>query len=181
MHELAGRRDSRRPLDLGPVRAGVRTYLAVAGGLAVPPVLGSRSTDLLSGLGPAPLRAGDRLALGAARGAPGFTDLPVLARLPGPSGIEVRLHPGPRLDWFTPAALGRLVDGPWTTTSRSDRTGVAGATRASASISSATSGPERQKYRWRPWRSTVSSPPSTSSRTRLWSRVSGAVRPPRTR
>lgn len=111
-------------IRLGPVRAGVRSYLAVAGGLAVPPVLGSRSTDLLSGLGPGVMRAGDVVPVGPPASAACFADVPVLTRLPGPSGVELRLHPGPRLDWFTPAALRRLVDGPWTTTSRSDRTAV---------------------------------------------------------
>ena len=46
---------------------GLRSYLAVRGGIDVPPVLGSRSTDTLSGLGPAPLRAGDRLPVGDLR------------------------------------------------------------------------------------------------------------------
>jgi KipI family sensor histidine kinase inhibitor len=45
--------------------AGLRTYLAVRGGIDVPAVLGSRSSDLLSGLGPAPLRAGDLLRVGS--------------------------------------------------------------------------------------------------------------------
>ncbi|OON33062.1 hypothetical protein BSA16_02370, partial [Micromonospora sp. Rc5] len=49
---------------IGPARSGLRTWLAVAGGIAVPPVLGSRSTDTLSGLGPPPLRDGDTLPLG---------------------------------------------------------------------------------------------------------------------
>ncbi|MFI2351556.1 hypothetical protein ACH492_31985 [Streptomyces sp. NPDC019443] len=46
-------------LEAGPAVRGVRTYVAFAGGIAVDPVLGSRSTDLLSGLGlpPAPIRA----------------------------------------------------------------------------------------------------------------------------
>lgn len=43
-------------LDVGPARAGLRSYVAVSGGVAVDPVLGSRSTDLLSGLGPRPSR-----------------------------------------------------------------------------------------------------------------------------
>ncbi|MEU6238918.1 allophanate hydrolase subunit 2 family protein, partial [Kitasatospora sp. NPDC047058] len=46
-------------VETGPATHGARGYLAVAGGIAVPPVLGSRSADLLSGLGPAPLAAGD--------------------------------------------------------------------------------------------------------------------------
>ncbi|HEY5109952.1 MAG TPA: carboxyltransferase domain-containing protein [Acidimicrobiales bacterium] len=52
---------------VGRVRRGLRAYVAVAGGLATPVVLGSRSSDTLAGLGPGVLRAGDRLA----RGAPG--------------------------------------------------------------------------------------------------------------
>ncbi len=43
-------------LDVGAATSGVRAYVAVSGGIAVDPVLGSRSTDLLSGLGPAPSR-----------------------------------------------------------------------------------------------------------------------------
>ena len=57
-------------LRLGAPAAGLRTYLAVRGGLAVPAVLGSRSTDLLSGLGPPVVAAGDELPVGAAAGEP---------------------------------------------------------------------------------------------------------------
>ena len=51
-------------LDVGPARSGLRSYIAVAGGIDVETVLGSRSTDLLSGLGPPVLRDGDVLPLG---------------------------------------------------------------------------------------------------------------------
>lgn len=51
-------------VQIGTARRGLRSYLAVRGGFAVPPVLGSRSTDTLSGLGPPPLGAGDRLPVG---------------------------------------------------------------------------------------------------------------------
>ncbi|ADG75654.1 urea amidolyase related protein [Cellulomonas flavigena DSM 20109] len=51
-------------LTLGTPPRGLRTWLAVRGGVDVPEVLGSRSRDVLSGLGPAPLRPGDVLALG---------------------------------------------------------------------------------------------------------------------
>ncbi len=54
-------------LRFGARRSGARCYLAVAGGLAVPAVLGSASTDLEGGIGGvdgAPLRAGQRLVLG---------------------------------------------------------------------------------------------------------------------
>ena len=51
-------------LELGRCRIGVRAYVAVAGGLDVEPVLGSRSHDLLTGLGPPPLRDGDVVPIG---------------------------------------------------------------------------------------------------------------------
>jgi allophanate hydrolase subunit 2 len=53
-------------LDIGPARPGVRCYVAFSGGLQVPRVLGSASADVLSGLGPARLAAGDLLPLGTA-------------------------------------------------------------------------------------------------------------------
>jgi biotin-dependent carboxylase-like uncharacterized protein len=51
-------------LEVGAVRTGLRAYLAVAGAFDTPLVVGSRSSDLLCGLGPGPLLAGDRLGLG---------------------------------------------------------------------------------------------------------------------
>ncbi|MGW3077634.1 5-oxoprolinase subunit C family protein [Kitasatospora sp. NPDC001132] len=93
-------------LEVGAATAGVRGYLAVAGGIAVPPVLGSRSADLLSGLGPAPLAAGDRLPVGAP---PPYRARPELVPLPAPPAeLVLRLRLGPRTDWFTPEALARL-------------------------------------------------------------------------
>lgn len=91
-------------VDLGPAEDGLRSYLAVAGGIDVVPVLGSRSTDLLSGLGPAPLLAGDLLELGTAGPQPVGEAVPV--RLSG----TLELLPGPHEDWFTAEALA-LIDG----------------------------------------------------------------------
>ena len=78
---------------------GVRSYLAVAGGFEVPATLGSRSTDLLSGLGPPVLWAGQRLAVGPAHSPPPAIDFAPY-RLP-PSDLVLPLHPGPRHDWLT--------------------------------------------------------------------------------
>jgi biotin-dependent carboxylase-like uncharacterized protein len=101
-------------------RHGVRAYLAVAGGIAAPLTLGSRSHDLLSGLGPPPLRAGDRLQIGTARSAaapplpvPAFEEEPVL-----------RFVPGPRDDWFVPAALETLATQPYFVSPDSNRIAV---------------------------------------------------------
>ncbi|WP_442911047.1 biotin-dependent carboxyltransferase family protein [Kitasatospora sp. NBC_01266] len=96
-------------LDVGPADFGVRSYLAVRGGIAVPPVLGSRSADLLTGLGPAPLRVGELLPIGAAgagTGVPGVDVLPLPAM---PAELVLRLLPGPRADWFRPDSLTALA------------------------------------------------------------------------
>ncbi|WP_316525292.1 biotin-dependent carboxyltransferase family protein [Kitasatospora brasiliensis] len=93
-------------VEVGAATAGVRGYLAVAGGIAVPPVLGSRSADLLAGLGPAPLAAGDRLPVGPP---PPHRARPELVPLPAPPAeLVLRLRLGPRADWFTAAAVARL-------------------------------------------------------------------------
>jgi biotin-dependent carboxylase-like uncharacterized protein len=73
-------------------------YVAVRGGFAVEPVLGSAATDTLAGLGPAPLTAGTRLATGPDPG----TELTLdVAPLPEVAGVA-RCSPGPRGDWFAP-------------------------------------------------------------------------------
>lgn len=67
-------------LHLGAVRDGVRAWLAIAGGIDVAPVLGSRSTDLRGGFGGLDGRAletGDVLPLGMA--APIDVDTPRIA------------------------------------------------------------------------------------------------------
>ncbi len=106
---------------LGPVTLGLRSYLAVRGGIDVPPVLGSRSTCTLSGLGPAPLAAGDRLPIGSAvAGAVGAAEeLPAIAAEP-----VLRVVPGPRDDAFVEGALDTLASSSYIVSSRSDRTGV---------------------------------------------------------
>ena len=105
---------------LGPPSTGARSYLAVRGGVMVEPVLGSRSTDLLSGLGPAPLRAGDRVNVGAPPAAsPAAEPAP-----PRPPRGFVRLVPGPRADWLADDALDVLVRTEWSVRPASNRIGV---------------------------------------------------------
>ncbi|MDX3192036.1 biotin-dependent carboxyltransferase family protein [Streptomyces sp. MN03-5084-2B] len=106
-------------LTLGTPSAGLRCYLAVSGGIAVEPVLGSRSRDVLSGIGPPPLRAGDVLPLGAP-GIPVGADVVVAVRAPGELVVPVTL--GPRDDWFDDPA-GGLAAG-WTITAESNRVGL---------------------------------------------------------
>ncbi len=106
-------------LAIPPV--GLRTYLSVRGGVDVPAVLGSRATDVLSGLGPAPLKVGDVLPVGASPAAfPNVDIAPVRSMTNGP--ISIRALQGPRADWLADARL--LEATPWTVSSRSDRVGI---------------------------------------------------------
>jgi biotin-dependent carboxylase-like uncharacterized protein len=101
--------------------AGVRTYLCVRGGVDVPGVLGSRATDVLSGLGPAPLKVGDLLPVGAPPLTfPNVDVAPV--SFPTKLPVAIRALLGPRPDWLANPQL--LAAAPWTVSSRSDRVGI---------------------------------------------------------
>lgn len=110
-----------RTVRLGPAREGVRSYLAVRGGIDVPAVLGSRSTCTLSGIGPRPLAAGDRLPVGSAvEGVVGAAEqLPAIDVEP-----VLRVVPGPRDDAFAAGALELLTSSAYVVSARSDRSGV---------------------------------------------------------
>ncbi|MFI0720564.1 biotin-dependent carboxyltransferase family protein [Streptomyces sp. NPDC021224] len=110
-------------LEVGAATAGLRSYVAVAGGLAVEPVLGSRSADLLSGLGPAPLTDGAELPVGSERGA-GCAAADVLPYGPAGGELVLPLVPGPRDDWFAPGALTELVTGAYAVSPASNRIGL---------------------------------------------------------
>ncbi|HEV7208571.1 MAG TPA: 5-oxoprolinase/urea amidolyase family protein [Mycobacteriales bacterium] len=127
-------------LDIGPARRGVRSYLAVAGGIAVAPVLGSRSRDTLAGIGPAPLTVGARLPVGdLPKSAAALQDAaatppaphlqagaaPPAAGTPAPSGpVRLRLTPGPHEEWFGPEGLACLLSAPYALSPHSNRIGA---------------------------------------------------------
>lgn len=104
-------------LRLGLPRVGLRSYVAVAGGIAVDPVLGSRSTDTLAWVGPPPVTVGNVLPVGAARGVPAGVEAP-LPRRPGP----LRLLPGPHPELF--GDLGALTRTRWEVLPASNRIGL---------------------------------------------------------
>jgi len=137
-------------VSIGMAREGLRCYLAVAGGLEVEPVLGSRSTDTLAGLGPPVVARGSWLPVGevggsapggglpgwrgpdAARGPAGSGGSAGLAGWPGGT-LEGRgptrrgtvgVWPGPRREWFGDQGWEVLVSSSWTVTPQSDRTGA---------------------------------------------------------
>ncbi len=110
-------------LRLGAPASGLRTYLAVRGGVDVEPVLGSRSQDLLSGLGPAVVAVGDELGVGTTCGPMPGVDLAAV-REPVAGDLVVRVLPGPRRDWFGTAAWTSLTAQDWAVTSQCNRVGV---------------------------------------------------------
>ena len=117
----------------GTKKPGVRSWLAVAGGIDVPPVLDSRSTDLKAGFGGLQgraLRKGDRLPTGVA-----MLDAAQRERRPfgirgpdwGPAeddgAIALRVLPGPEFELFTLAAREQLWGERWRITPQSNRMG----------------------------------------------------------
>jgi biotin-dependent carboxylase-like uncharacterized protein len=107
-------------LDLPAPTHGLRHYIAFRGGLDVPVTLGSRSTDTLSGLGPAPLRIGDRVQIGVLANAPVSSAQVV----PSSEKRVLRVMAGPRLDWFDNAAWDVLTATSWQVRPDSDRVGL---------------------------------------------------------
>ncbi len=128
-------------VEVGPALQGLRTYVAVRGGIGLAPVLGSRSTDTLSGLGPDPLAAGDVLPVGddgaepAGLFAASATVVGNAGAAPGHAGaapghaaggvpVQVALRRGPRDGWLAPDGWTMLERVEWTVSQRSNRVGL---------------------------------------------------------
>lgn len=109
-------------LFLPPPATGMRTYLAVRGGIDVEPVLGSWSTDRLSGLGPPALQTGDELTIGDLAGPwPPVTEAP-WNRADPDRPIKLHVYPGPRTG--SVADVSALRTGFWVVAPGPDRIGV---------------------------------------------------------
>ena len=119
-HALVELRDG-QVLRLGMPSTGLRTYLAVRGGVDVPAVLGSRSTDTLSGLGPDKLGEGDVLPIGPEPEALPLVDVAPVPLAPGGT-VTLHVVAGPRLDYL--ADPDELTRTEWVASSRSDRVGM---------------------------------------------------------
>lgn len=110
-------------LRFGPPTAGLRSYLAVRGGIALTPELGSVATDRMSGLGPPPLTPATILPIGdAAVGLPLVEVAPVAG--PPAGAVTLRLLLGPRDDWFTSDSVESLWHNEFRVRSDSDRVGI---------------------------------------------------------
>ncbi|MEO6794694.1 MAG: 5-oxoprolinase/urea amidolyase family protein, partial [Mycobacterium sp.] len=108
-------------ISLGAPRSGLRSYLAVRGGIEVTPVLGSRSYDVLAAIGPSPLRDGDVLQIGERTGDYPELDQAPVATIPD-DVVELRVTPGPRDDWFVDPDI--MVRTNWLVANHSDRVGM---------------------------------------------------------
>lgn len=110
-------------LSLAAPTWGVRSYIAVRGGFALPLVLGSRSTDSMSGIGPSPLIAGAPLSvLPAAPTSVVGTAEPAPA--PPDAVTVLRYVRGPRDDWFSADTLADFDQTDWSVTAQSNRIGL---------------------------------------------------------
>lgn len=108
-------------ISMGAPYAGLRSYLGVRGGIDVTPVLGSRSYDVMSAIGPLPLQPGDVLPIGEHS-----DDYPELEQAPVAAIeehlVELLVVPGPRDEWLDdPDALVHTI---WMASDRSDRVGM---------------------------------------------------------
>jgi KipI family sensor histidine kinase inhibitor len=111
-------------LTLGAPESGFRSYLAVRGGVDAAPVLGSRSTDTMSGIGPAPLAAGQLLASGDVTES-GVVGSPELQPdFPGDGVTVLDIVLGPRADWFDQSAIDSLCGQDWVVKPQSNRVGM---------------------------------------------------------
>lgn len=121
---------SGQTLELRRARRGLRAYLAIAGGIDVPVMLGSRSTCLPAAFGGVQgraLREGDRLSIGPVGRQP-----MVLSGRRLPSGwvepisevLTVRVVLGPQEDRFIPEGIRTFLSGSYRLTPQMDRMGV---------------------------------------------------------
>jgi biotin-dependent carboxylase-like uncharacterized protein len=110
------------------LRAGARAYLSVAGGIDVPPVLGSRSTYTLIGTGGLDgraLREGDELKLGspAGNGARPGLSVPAELRTEHPAQVELRVVVGLSSYRVVPESLAAFLSTDWRVTPDANRVG----------------------------------------------------------
>ncbi|MFJ4209435.1 carboxyltransferase domain-containing protein [Paenarthrobacter sp. NPDC089675] len=111
-------------LTVGAPEAGFRNYLAIRGGVDAPVVLGSRSADTMSGIGPAALKPRQMLAVGTETVSTAVGSPELQPDFPGQGVTVLDVVPGPRADWFDPAALESLTSQEWVVTPQSNRVGM---------------------------------------------------------
>ena len=113
--------ESGQVLSMTTPSSGLRSYLAVRGGIDVAPVLGSRSYDTMSGIGPPPLRPGDTVRIGRPTDVFPEVDQAPVGPVTG-DPLDLAVIPGPRDGWF--ADPDALVHTEWAASDLCDRVGI---------------------------------------------------------
>ncbi|MBP1807512.1 biotin-dependent carboxyltransferase family protein [Rubellimicrobium aerolatum] len=113
-------------LELGAARSGMRAYVAISGGVATEPVMGSRAVFHMAGVGGRALKAGQSIPLGVPDGEARLAAVPEAIRPVFPSDrrwlVEALL--GPNDDWLSEEAIGMFFSSDWTVQAKSNRTGL---------------------------------------------------------
>ena len=116
-------------LEMGAARGAMRSYIAISGGIATEPVLGSRATFHMAGVGGLDgyaLKAGHKVPLGPRRKSNGRLHVPEAhrPRFSSDRRWSIECVPGPNDDWLSPEAIEMFYSADWTIQSRSNRTGM---------------------------------------------------------
>lgn len=114
-------------LEMGYGKSGTWGYIAFAGGLDVPVVMGSRSTDIkcgLGGLNGRKIKDGDSIEfVSNVKKLPGMKDRHVEAVDFGSDEVEIRVTMGPQDDYFTQEGIKTFLENAYTVTHECDRMG----------------------------------------------------------
>lgn len=114
-------------LELSGALLGARSYIAVAGSLAVPETLGSRSTFVKAGVGGIDgqsIKVGQILQFTASAGTPDMKVPEALRPEISSDGTwRIEVCAGPNDDWIDAAGHERFLSSDWRLSSKSDRTG----------------------------------------------------------
>lgn len=117
---------SGQELVVAYARTGARSYVAFSGGIDTPPVLGSRATFHMAGVGGYALKAGQSIPLGEAAAHVPLQEVEAAARpaiaSDGVRRVECML--GPNDDWLDPATIDQFFSCDWTVQAKSNRTGM---------------------------------------------------------
>lgn len=109
-------------LAVRPTGTGARSYVAIRGGLATDTVLDSAASDVLSGMGPAPLADGDLLKAGRATRT--AVDPTILNPADSTNAATLRCVLGPRDDWFAEQTVQDFLSTTWEVSGQSNRIGL---------------------------------------------------------
>lgn len=113
-------------LELGPARTGARSYIALAGGIDTPPVLGSRAVFHMAGVGGRALKSGETIPVGPIAGLPPVRVVNADARpvLSDSKSWHIEVIAGPNDDWLSKEAIATFLSADWILQSKSSRTGM---------------------------------------------------------